>query len=172
MKSTPYMMGFAMGLSFVVILSLIAIFTRKKNGKCKYDEMQERARGIAYKYAFFALIISEIIFGFSEEAGNLIPIEGMTKHFCIIMIGVLVHVSYSIWHNAYIGLNTKPKNYALLCGALAVVNLAIAFRGISQGNMIVNGKLDFPFINLVVGLLFITIGIQMIIKNLVDSKEE
>ncbi|WP_155828031.1 hypothetical protein [Butyrivibrio sp. VCB2006] len=172
MKSTSYMMGFALGISFVAIFSIIALFVNKKRGVNKYDEMQERVRGVAYKYAFWAVIITEIVFGICAEAGNIIPMGVMTQHFCAIMIGVLVHVVYSVWHDAYIGLNTNPKRYGILCGALAVINLANGIRGFLNGSMIVDGVLAFPFVNLVIGLVFIIIGVEMLIKKAIDSKQE
>ena len=172
MKSDSYMLGFACGLCFVVVFSLIVFFTQRKKGYNKYDEMQERARGIAYKYAFWAVIITEVIFGILSIDENLIPLSGMTRQFFVILVGVLVHVIYSVWHDAYIGLNTNVKRYTIICGLLAIVNLLSAARGIMNGNMFVDGKLDFPFVNLMVGVMFVVVSVEMFIKNRIESREE
>ena len=172
MKSNSYMVGYAIGLSFTAVVGLIAFFANRRKGCNKYDEMQERARGIAYKYAFWAVMIVEVIFGIFSVDDSIIPMSSMMRQFVVMMVGALVHVVYSVWHDAYVGMNTNVKRYAIICGLLSIVNLLSAVRGIMNGTMLVDGKLEFPFVNLIVGLMFVVVGVEMLIKKRLDGREE
>ena len=60
-----YHAGLALGILVGVIAAsgLLAFLFKKKVLDCHFDERQERIRGMAYKYAFFTLMIAVWIYG-------------------------------------------------------------------------------------------------------------
>ena len=55
--------GVAVGIVFGLILAIALIMISNKNRKIKteYDERQLRVRGDAYRYAFYTVVIWEVI---------------------------------------------------------------------------------------------------------------
>ena len=171
---TSYAAGLFFGIALVVVVSTVMKLINKDNGTTKYDEMQEKARGIAYKYAFWTVALIEGILGVLglTEAYSTFPLSGFMLHFTVLIIGIMVQVCYSIWHHAYIGLNTNFKKFAICCSLFSIFNLLSVVRSITQGKMYVDGQLDYPFVNLLVALMFIIIAIELAIRNYLDKKED
>ena len=174
MKSTYYAAGLFFGIAIVAIISLVTRFLSKDKGTTKYDEMQERTRGIAYKYAFWTVLLIEGLLGVLglTEAYSTFPLRGFMLHFTVMIIGIMVQVCYSIWHHAYIGLNTNVKKFIICCSFLSIANFLGAIRGIAQGTMLVDGILEFPYVQLLCALMFIIIAVEFAIRNHLDKKED
>lgn len=169
--------GIGIGIMVGIIISIFVIKAINKDGKfkTKYDEMQQIARGKAYKYGFWSILAYEALMCvLTSDDFFVLPFNNFTLHFTAVMVGVLVQVTYCIWNNAYIGLNTTPGRFAAFCIGIAIFNFVIAFAAIANGNMFAEGKLQEPFMNLIVGVLFIIIGVELFIKRVVDgtAKEE
>ena len=159
-------------LLIVVVIFCVMRMMNKEKFTTKYDEMQELVRGKAYKYAFWTVCILEAIAGFIGASGVTLPFENTTLHFVIMMVGVTVHTTYSIWHNAYIGLNTNVKRYTVVCVLIAILNFVNAILSIRSGSMFEDGKFGFGFINLFIGVLFVFVAAEIFIRNRIDAKEE
>ena len=163
-------MGIAIGIVVGIIIVMIVLKAINKDGKMRteYDEMQEKARGKAYMYAFWAIAIYECIM-MLLTSGTSLPVDGFVVHFGAVIVGVLVQASYSIWHDAYIGLNTNPAKFAVFAVIISLFNFGISIPAIVKGNMVENGVLQMPAANLLCGILFIVIGIEIFIKMVADK---
>ena len=55
---------------------------------------------------------------------------------------------------------------------VSLFNLGLAVREIVMNELIVDGKIQPPFLNLMCGSLFIVLGFELLIKMLIDKKED
>lgn len=152
----------------------IALFSTKKMNKdhkvkTKYDERQLRIRGDAFKYGFFATLIAN---GFimALAASNLDKFLGMNAYFIPIFIGIIAQMTYSVFKDAYFGLNNKRKNFLVFIALVGLLNFIIAILATVNGALIEDGVLQSPFINYLCGGLFVVLAGELFIKGLIDKK--
>lgn len=155
----------------LVAMVLVRAMHKNRSLKTEYDEMQQRIRGTAYTYAFYAIAAYEVIMALAESMGP-VPIDPIVTHFAGIALGVTVQAVYSIWNDAYIGLNTKSNQYGITMIVIALFNLVIAIMGWMSGRMVVNGVLQAPFVNMLVFLMFVAIGTAFFLKRSVQREED
>lgn len=167
------MTGTAIGIMVGFLICIIVFKFFNKDGKAgtKYDEMQERTRGKAYKYAFWCMTACEVVLCVLSSGNMQLPLDGISLHFSTILVGVLVQVSYCIWKDAYIGLNTNTKRFVIVSIVIGLCNFVGAYGAIRSGSMIIDGKLQSPFVNLLCGILFVIVGAEIFIKYMVDQRE-
>ena len=115
MYNEARMFGVATGVAVGLVLALVIVRTVNRDRKLRteYDEMQKLARGQAYKYAFYAVMIYEALVCWLSM-GIELPAEQSVIHFFGIFVGITVQACYCIWKDAYIGLNTNLKRYIIL----------------------------------------------------------
>ena len=154
-KSAGITIGIFIGLILAVALILIANNNRKF--KTEYDERQLRVRGDAYRYAFYSVIICEVILLILAIGEFTLPIPEYVLHFGGILIGCLVLSGYCIWKDAYWGLNNNRKRYGII---LVVAGLLNALPS------------DFPYVNLLTCIMLLVVGIELLLKHFLDQRAE
>lgn len=166
--------GLAMGLLIGIIISLFVLKAFNKDGKMKtkYDEMQELVRGRAYKYAFWTLVIYEVLLIIADCFSLDLHSSSYMLQFTGVIISVMVHAVYSIRNDAYIGLNTNPKRFAIICTFISLINLAIGIGSITTGGLLENGLVRDSFTNLLCGISFLVIAVVLFFKHKHDAAEE
>ena len=165
------MIGTGAGILTGIIICIIVfkLVNKDGNAKTKYDEMQERIRGKAYMYGFWAMLACEAIMLIVDTGDVKLPVEPYITHITVILIGALVQTSYSIWNDAYVGLNTNMRRFAIISILVSLLNFLIAGAAIASSRMLVDGVFQSPLANLLCGLLFCIIGIELFIKMLSDK---
>lgn len=154
--------GLIIGLAVAAILMR---FTKKdKKEKFTYDERQKAARGEAYKYAFYVLIIYNAVYALLDMALEKPWAESLTGQFIGICLAVLVHIIYSIWHECYFSMNEEPKRVLLFFGIIAAVNAVIAVMQALEGELVENGMLTNQCANLIVAVMFGAVLIALALK--------
>lgn len=172
-----YNYGKLMGMAFGLVIGLLLvgviliIINKNRRMRTEYDEMQKKVRGEAYCIAFYTVMIIEGILCFVTTAVE-VPMEPIVLHFMVIFVGVLVQAGYSIWHDAYVGLNTRLGRYILIMTLISLFNLFIAFETWLHGQMVVDGMIQSPFVNFLCGIMFAILGIVALVKKLADPKTE
>ena len=168
------MTGVAVGVMVGLLIAVILIKFWNKDGKAKteYDEMQERERGKAYKWAFWAVVAYECVMAVLATGDVKLPLEGFGIHMLAILLGAGVQAGYCIWHDAYIGINTNMGRFFAICVVITLVNLAVAGMGIAHGEMLKDGVFQLPFVNLVCALLFGIMGVELGIKLALSKQEK
>ena len=168
------MMIIAIGVIVGLVISIFVLKSINKDGKVKseYDEMQKLARGKAYQYGFWTMVACEVLLCVLTSGDLCLPFDGYSLHFTVIIIGVLVQVSFCIWNDAYVGLNNSKSRLAVVSIIVALINFVFAGLHIAHGTMLVDNELQFPFINLLVGLMFIVIGLELLIKKVADNGQK
>ncbi len=170
--SSSYVLGVLAGAVVAIAIVVLVVLLIKKvgntNGKFKaeYDERQNAARGKAFGYAFYAMLIAvgiELVYHVSCPTGFL-TLNPMYFDISALMLGLLVYASVSVWKNAYIGINQTFKRSAVLLLLIAVFNLVIGYINLRSAGG------PSGFVNILFGILIIVICIEMAIKQHLDSK--
>ncbi len=168
--------GYGAGLAVGILVGLIAVVLLSKymnkdgQTKTRYDEMQEKVRGRAYMYAFWTVAAFEILMVVIRSMEIPFPVDEMMVHLLPIFLGAGVHVGYSIWHHAYIGINNNKTRIGVVFVLIAAVNLLTAIISIVNGGMFVDGKFTAGLTNLLCGLLFVFIGVELFLRHMLDQK--
>ena len=167
-------LGLGIGIVVGILLCVVIFkfFNKDNKVKTKYDEMQERQRGRAYMYSFWTLAGLETLVCLVQLAGVKFLSDPFTANVTCIIIAALVHASYSIEHDAYIGLNTNSTRFTAVCIAIGIFNAVIGILQIARGTLVHDGVLQAPFANILVAITFIIIGIQMFFKSKREKTEE
>ena len=169
-QATGLLIGVVLGL--IIAAFLIRYMNRDRKWKTEYDEMQQRARGKAFCYAFYTVMILEAILIFVDLFGIRLPMTAAVTHFTLIVIGIVVLACYCIWHDAYVGLNTNMKRYTIIVVVAGAINLLAGIMAIANGTIWMNGQLQTPFINLLCAFMLIAISIVMTAKKAAAEREE
>ena len=155
-----------------VIISIIAISATNndKKLKTKYDERQQAARGKSFAWGFYTALIASGILTVLSPTG-WIDFLGHYGYFVVIVLAVIVQFTYAVFHDAYLGLNTNLKKYMIFMTIVSVINLASSIAGIVNGEIMVDGVLQTPFMNLLCTVMFVVLAVDLGIKAIVDKKE-
>lgn len=172
--STAYATGAIWGilLSICLIALFIVLITKDHSLESpKYDERQELERGRGFRYAFFTMLCffgMLLIFELSE----IVRFANFEFLFAFgLFLGVLVHIVYCIWHEAYFALNQKTPTVMLSFLFIGVANLMIAILNFSKGEISLDGHLQPAILNLFCTLLFLAVFITMFLKKLVTDRK-
>lgn len=156
----------------IILVKLMFRFTKKnKKEKFTYDERQQAARGFGYKYAFFTLVIYNVIYGIVDMFAGIEWAETFTAMMIGVCLAVLVHVVYSIWNECYFSMNEEPKKVLLIFGIICAVNAVIAVMQGMNGELIQNGMLTENCANLIVAVMFGVIMIALAVKAEMKKRE-
>lgn len=165
--------GILCGVAVGVICSLFILrfITKNHQLRTEYDEMQKSARGEAYMYGFYAMVFYEALLGLVEGFTTL-PVDPLVLHFMGILIGITVQAGYSIWHDAYVGLNTRTNRFLITMVVIGGINLFVAIMAWVDGRMVKDGVLQTPFINFMVFIVFLILGIIGLVKKSATHEED
>ena len=167
-------MGYIVGIMVGIVLVVLLLKLVNKNGRAKteYDERQQIERGKAYKWGFFAALLTCAVLLILETFDTIIPVLGMTAWFLPIVAGVIAQVSYSIFHDAYEGLNTNMHRFVIVMALIAVFNIGFAVVIFAREGFWDDGKLAPQFLNLLCGILCVVMAVELLIKKCLDRREE
>lgn len=173
-----YMAGKAVGMIVGAIVAFVICFVafRKlnKNGKSKteYDERQKAIRDEGFKYGFWTLSAYLLVLIFLDSLEIELPMTQGIIYILGYFVAISVVIVHSIWNEAYFGINNIQKRWYYFMAIVGVANFAIAILGAVNGEMIVDGKVSSPCVNLLCGLLFVVVLVTTVAKNLHDKKME
>lgn len=168
-----YVLGLICGIGMGIIVLFIILKLTKTDGriKCKYDERQKIARGKAYAIAFWTLVGYNGLYGIYSAFTKKVVVEpvcGLTIGICI---AAVVQISYCIWQDAYFSLNEDKKKLFLTFSVLGCANIVIGIITLIDGKWFEDGVLTIRCLNMVVGFLFIVIGIVYFVKKACSKNE-
>ena len=149
------------GIGLVLLVLLIQKLTGKT--KNKFDERQVAARGVAYKWGFFSLMIYEALYTmllvlgirFADEPTG--PILG-------IFVGVAVFGAVAAAKDAYTALDENPRS-RWLWPLLGVLWLFIGIMKVLGGEAVRDGALTLDSMQLFLGASFLVIGLVDLIHR-------
>lgn len=171
-RSAGIAFGIILGLVIAVILLRVA--NTNKKIKTDYDERQQMIRGKGYMYGFYTVLVYQALMVVFHTSGLELPIADFSLDFLGVMIGVTFVCSYCIWNHVYWGLNNDHKRYYIIFGACLVLNAIPIIGGGASGNLMEDGKIGLPALNISVIAMMVIILIVMGIREIADRnmKEE
>ena len=159
--------GIIVGLIICAVLFRFANTNKKM--KTDYDERQRSIRYLAYKYAFYTVMIYEILMLVLGMGEIKLPVPDYAVHFFGIILGCTVLGVYCVLKDVYWGMNNNRKRYILIFGVAVALNLIPVAASISGGSFITDGQVTAPVINLMVLIMLLALFIAFILKNALDN---
>ncbi|MBO4374779.1 MAG: hypothetical protein J5829_06700 [Lachnospiraceae bacterium] len=165
--------GFLAGIAVSLVIVYIALKKLNSDGKAttKYDERQKAVRGKAYTYAFWAVLLANCILLALSVNEPVIERLGPVLFFVPVFIGITVQITYSIFNDGYVGLNTNLKKYLIFMIFVTIINVGVGVMAAINGQVCLDGRLQGPFINILCGILFLIVVVDLLIKNAVENRE-
>ena len=156
--SMEYKLGLLCGAGAGVLVGLLFVVLMKSRKviDCHFDERQERARGQAFKYAFFTLAVLLLTYGFLDTI-LVLPMDTLAGVFLCFCLAMVVFAAVCIRKEAYLSLYEKPGKVMTLFGLLAALNIGIGAMYCLQGDMVQNGLLSFRAVNPMTGVTLLII---------------
>ena len=162
-KSAGMAVGLIVGILLVVVLSKAA--NKDHRVKTEYDERQQVIRGVAYRYAFYTIMIYEAVMIVLTLAEIELPVEDYILHFGGIVLSGLVLAVYSIWHDVYWGLNNNRTRYGVVFFITALLNLIPVIFAIKGGSFLKDGKFGSQVLNLMALVMLLILAIALLLKE-------
>ena len=159
------MVGLLVGIAFIMFLF------KKKVLDMHFDERQERARGKAFQYGFFTLLIAAYAYGVSDV---------LLGRWCDVLTGVTLCIALAlcvfavtcILKDAYLSLREKPRTVMTMFALISAMNLGFGVMYALSGGLVEDGVLTFRAVNPVIGFVTLVILIVYIVNHLLRSREE
>ena len=166
--------GVAVGILIGLVIAVLLVRFANKNKKYKteYDERQLRVRGDAYRYAFYTMAVIEVILFILNLAEVSLPVHDSVLHIACVLIGCIVLCVYSIWKDAYWGINNNRKRYGVVMVACGLLNLIPVVGAFAEGSMVQDGMITGPVINLMVCIMLLLIGFELLLKHILEKRAE
>ena len=165
-------LAFGIVIGLVLAVLLVRFANRNKKYKTEYDERQIRVRGDAYRYAFYTVVIYEAIMFVLGMGEIALPVNGAILYLAGVFLGCIVLCAYCIWKDAYWGLNNNRKRYGVIFVICALLNLIPVIGAFADGSMVQDGMLSTPFINLMVCVMLLIIGVELLVKHIQEKRAE
>ena len=161
--------GLAAGL--LAGLAFIKFLFKKKVLDMHFDERQERARGKAFQYGFFTLLIAAYAYGISDV---------LLGRWCDVLTGVTLCIALAlcvfavtcILKDAYLSLREKPRTVMTMFALLSTINLGFGGMYALSGDLVEDGVLTFRAVNPIIGAAILVILIVYIVNYLLRPRDE
>ncbi|MBR1441704.1 MAG: hypothetical protein IJ589_10850 [Lachnospiraceae bacterium] len=169
--------GFPIGLmvGLIICVILFKIANTNKKIKSEYDERQEAIRNRGYKYSFYALIVAELALMCARALEITFPFADYLLHLGAMLFGLLFLGIYTIWNDAYWGMNNNRKRYTVIIVIAVLLNILPVVMAVKNGFLGNAGLNSVPIMNIMVLVWLAIIGIAAVIKKIVkknDAEEE
>lgn len=168
-----YHAGAALGISAGILAGLfvIVLLFKKKVLDMHFDERQERARGKAFQYGFFTLLIAVYAYGVSDVVfGKWCDV--LTGVTLCVAAGLCVFAVTCILKDAYLSLREKPRTVMTMFALLSIINLGFGAMHHASPGLMENGVLTFRAVNPIIGFATLVILVVYIVNYLLRSREE
>lgn len=156
----------------ILVLAVIIFFVFRLIGmrQKEFDERQIQARGKAYQYGFFAMLIAQIFVIFAEGVLDL-DMHYIGGSLCLFS-GLTVFVVYSAWKDAYFALKQKPYTSLGLCVLVVLCNCMGPVRMWREGAGLSEILHSETCLNLMCACCFLALTITVVLKLLWPEDEE
>ena len=168
-----YHLGIFVGISVGLLAGLfvVALLFKKKVLDMHFDERQELARGKAFQYGFFSLLITSYVYAISDMIlGRWCDVPaGITL--CL-AVSLCVFAITCILKDAYLSLREKPRTVMTMFALMSLINLGFGVMQGVSGDLVEDGVLTFRAMNPIIGTATLVILVVYIVNHLLRSREE
>ena len=168
-----YLAGFLVGLLCVFAVGTILRLVRRKRGteRAKYDERQLTARGIAYRLAYFTLMLALLADVSATALLRPWAERGVDVFLCVFLsIGVFV-VACVHW-DAYFTLTERPRSWLLVFALVIACQIPNTVIHARNGDFVKDGLLTYDVLLPACALLFLVILICALVRIRRDREDD
>ena len=167
-----YALGVICGLLGVAIAAFVVGYVMKKKNKTEYqyDERQEAIRGKVFKASYFTLLVYVLAYGCFEMLTGIVWCDTYTGAFIGAILSIMVFAVSSILSGAYFRIGDKPGTYIAVFAFIGLVDLALGITNAVYGKVLVDGKLTYNCISILVGIMCLVSVTAIIIKLWIDKR--
>lgn len=168
-----YHTGLAAGLLLGLLAGglILRLLFKRRVLDCTFDERQELARGVAYKYGFITLLVSIFAYGMLElVVGRWC--DALAGAALCFAPGLCVFAVTCIRRDAYLSLRESPRKVMVLFALIALFNLVLGGISLASGELVVDGLLTFRAANPILGLAILVILAVYLGNRLLGAREE
>ena len=154
----------------ILLMLIVALCRSHSSAATRYDERQENEQGRAFRYAFYATMISAAV-TLMLDAMALIP-EGLTTFFyaVCIFIGLVIYVIYSLWHDCYIALNEKRSFTIVFLFLVGAINLLIGIAALHRDGLLDEcNRMNPTALNLLCGAGALFLCVATLVRTLSEK---
>lgn len=172
-RDSEVIFGLLAGLLTGLLLTMILLWLTKAD-RCarEYDERQVAARGKGYKYGFFTFMFCNAAYGVLSVRYSRLPLSAVAAMGLIVVLSVMVHACYCIWHDAYFALNENRPCVMAVLAVAGLGNLVLAVRAAVAGEMTENGIMGLPGLNLFCAAMLFVIAAELLVKHIMCGSRE
>ncbi|MCX4371114.1 MAG: hypothetical protein OSJ58_04690 [Dysosmobacter sp.] len=168
-----YHFGMLIGLTLGMAagFAVVALLVKKKVLDMHFDERQELARGKAFQYGFFTLLIAAYVYGLSDV---------LLGRWCDVLTGVTLCIALAICvfaitcilKDAYLSLREKPRTIMTFFALLSIINLGFGVMYHISPGLTENGVLTFRAVNPIIGFATLIILVVYVVNYLLSPRDE
>ena len=159
-------------LVWCAILIYAAAKSRPKaEKKPKFDERQSAAQGMAYKWAFWAILIYYLLYAMVSSFG-VIWCDHFLGAFLGIIVGTTVFAVICIFRDAYFRPGQSRKSGIIMLNIIVVSQGMIGVMHLCDGTVIEDGILSGDAVQLFILLLGLILDIAILVKHRMEKQEE
>ena len=166
--SVGYILGILVGV--LVGVGVVALLFKLKAMDLTFDERQERARGQAYKYGFWTLVVCLFLYGFSDQIfGRWCDV--LAGAMLCIAAALMVFTSVCIVKDAYLSLKEKPRAVLTTLTVVTALNLVVGVMNWKNGRVVEDGILTSGAVNGICGIALLTLLVVYFVNYLLAKRE-
>ena len=156
--------GALAGIGIVLLVFLIRKLTGKTQNR--FDERQIAARGVAYKWGFFSMMIYETAYSLLLALGIRFA-DGIIGPILGIFVGLTAFGTVAAAKDAYTALDETPRS-RWIWPVLGVLWLFIGIMKVLDGEAVRDGLLTVDSLQLFLGAAFLVIGVVDLIHRRIN----
>ena len=167
--SVGYILGILVGV--LVGVGVVALLFKLKAVDLTFDERQERARGQAYKYGFWTLVVCLFLYGFSDQIfGRWCDV--LAGAMLCIAAALMVFTSVCIVKDAYLSLKEKPRAVLTTLTVVTALNLVVGVMNWKNGRVVEDGILTSGAVNGICGIALLMLLVVYLVNYLLAKRED
>ena len=171
-KSNAYLLGLAAGIAVGLLAWFLFRGKLRHQGKDDADERQLLVRGKAYQIGFFLYMAELAVLMLLEGLKLWVPFTSGALYVLTLLIPIGFYAVYCVFHDAYLGIHAKWKNFLALGLFLCLIEGIGTVGDIRSGEMVVNGQLTGKCINPGVAVLWLVILAALMICRGQNARED
>lgn len=166
---------YVLGMNCAIVIGVlgIAYLVRKKMGfmNVEYDERQKIIQGIGYKYGFFTMMISCMLYGMATGF-CVVPVHPTVMILACVFLGVGVFGGYCIWKEAYFGIHANNKSTIVVMVLVVAANALSTVSHMISGTIMEDGVIGINALNVLCAIFFLAMLSVIAVKSWTISKAD
>ncbi|MCR5059973.1 MAG: hypothetical protein K6A80_02960 [Saccharofermentans sp.] len=153
----------------IIIFAAVMLLLLNKSAKKDFDERQLKARGTAAMNALIVTLVTAMGIAMIGRSVDNFPLSVFEIGIIICLTGAITFLINADITDAFFGMKAKRFPLAIIYTIVGVMELMMS--GIYNLIFKVGAGHELSVVSLVTGIYFFAVGIEMIIKGLIDRKE-